>query len=146
MVEMNVDGPTVVSTPITRRVSLVLLLTRISIFIAMFIWVIDKFARPEHVAAVFESFYGISGVGALASYALGAVQLLIMLGFLIGFQKRITYGLVLLMHTASTLISFPKYLAPFESANILFYAAWPMLAACFALYYLRDLDTRAAVE
>ncbi|MBE9059785.1 hypothetical protein IQ256_02105 [cf. Phormidesmis sp. LEGE 11477] len=143
---MNVDGPTVVSTPITRRVSLVLLLTRISIFIAMFIWVIDKFARPEHVAAVFESFYGISGVGALASYALGAVQLLIMLGFLIGFQKRITYGLVLLMHTASTLISFPKYLAPFESANILFYAAWPMLAACFALYYLRDLDTRAAVE
>ncbi|WP_227500019.1 hypothetical protein [Synechococcus sp. PCC 7335] len=112
----------------------------------MSIWVIDKFARPEHVAAVFESFYGISGVGAIASYALGIVQLLVMIGFFIGFQKRITYGLVLLMHAASTVISFPKYLAPFESANILFYAAWPMLAACFALYYLRDLDTRATIE
>lgn len=69
-----------------------------------------------------------------------------MIGFLNGFQKRITYGLVLLMHTASTVISFPKYLAPFESVNILFYAAWPMLAACFALYYLRDLDTQATIE
>ena len=145
MVETNIDSPTVVSTPITRRVSLVLLLTRISVFIAMSIWVVDKFARPEHVAAVFESFYGVSGVDAIASYALGILQLLIMIGFLIGYQKRITYALVLLMHTASTVISFPKYLAPFESANILFYAAWPMLAACFALYYLRDLDTRATV-
>ena len=146
MVEMNIDSHTVISTPITRRVSLALLLTRIGVFIAMSIWVIDKFARPEHVAAVFESFYGVSGVGVIASYALGIVQLLIMIGFLIGFQKRITYGLVLLMHAASTLVSFPKYLAPFESANILFYAAWPMLAACFALYYLRDLDTRSVVE
>jgi len=25
---------------------------------------------------------------------------------------------------------------------VLFFAAWPMLAACFALYYLRDLDTK----
>lgn len=146
MVGMNADKDTVISTPITRRVSLVLLLTRISIFIAMSIWVVDKFARPDHVAAVFQAFYGISNVGTVVSYALGIIQLLIMLGFLVGFQKRITYGLVLLMHAASTIVSFPKYIAPFESANILFYAAWPMLAACFALYYLRDLDTRATVE
>ena len=140
---MTNDLPT---TPIAHRVSFVLLLTRISVFIAMMIWVIDKFAKPDHTAAVFESFYGISGIGTSASYLLGAVQLIIMIGFVLGFQKKITYGLVLLMHTASTLVSFPKYLAPFESANILFYAAWPMLAACFALYYLRDLDTRGTVE
>ncbi|MGB3787517.1 MAG: hypothetical protein WA949_05875 [Phormidesmis sp.] len=143
---MNLDKGTVVSTPITRRVSLVLLLIRISIFIAMAVWVVDKFARPDHTAAVFQAFYGVGGIGAIVSYTLGVIQLLIMVGFVIGFQKRITYGLVLLMHAASTLVSFPKYIAPFESANILFYAAWPMLAACFALYYLRDLDTRATVE
>lgn len=143
---MNLDKGTVVSTPITRRVSLVLLLIRISIFIAMAVWVVDKFARPDHTAAVFQAFYGVGGIGAIVSYTLGVIQLLITVGFVIGFQKRITYGLVLLMHAASTLVSFPKYIAPFESANILFYAAWPMLAACFALYYLRDLDTRATVE
>lgn len=134
------------ATPIAHRVSLVLLLTRISIFIAMIIWVIDKFAQPDHTAAVFETFYGISGIGTSVSYLLGAAQLAIMIGFILGFQKTITYGLVLLMHTASTLVSFPKYIAPFESANILFYASWPMLAACFALYYLRDLDTRGTIQ
>jgi hypothetical protein len=29
--------------------------------------------------------------------------------------------------------------------NLLFFAAWPMLAACFALYLLRDLDTLGVV-
>ena len=138
------DGATI--TPIAHRVSLVLLLTRISIFIAMIIWVIDKFARPDHAADVFQAFYGIGGISSALSYLLGALQLIIMLGFLAGYQKKITYGLVLLMHLASTLVSFPKYIAPFEGANILFFASWPMLAACFALYYLRDLDTRAAVS
>ncbi|MGB3297448.1 MAG: hypothetical protein WBA76_04200 [Phormidesmis sp.] len=132
-------------TPVAQRVSLVLLLTRLSIFIAMMIWVIDKFVQPEHTAAVFQAFYGIGGVSSAIAYCLGAIQLVIMVSFVAGYQKKITYGLVLLMHTASTLVSFPKYLAPFESANILFYASWPMLAACFALFYLRDLDTRATV-
>lgn len=135
-----------VATPIAHRVSLVLLLTRISIFIAMIIWVIDKFANPDHAAAVFAAFYGISGLGAIVSYLLGAAQLAIMIAFILGFQKKISYGLVLLMHTASTLVSFPKYIAPFEPPNILFYASWPMLAACFALYYLRDLDTRGTIQ
>ncbi|MEL7511770.1 MAG: hypothetical protein AAGM27_06430 [Cyanobacteria bacterium J06554_3] len=135
-----------INTPLAQRVSLVLLLTRLSIFIAMIIWVIDKFAKPDHTAKVFEVFYGIGGISTGVSYALGTVQLLTMIGFLIGFQKRVTYGLVLLMHTASTLVSFPRYLAPFEPGNILFYASWPMLAACFALYYLRDLDTRGTVS
>ena len=31
------------------------------------------------------------------------------------------------------------YLEPFD--HLLFFAAWPMLAACFALYLLRDDDT-----
>lgn len=142
MIETNLEPA---STPIIQRVSRVLLLTRISVFIAMMIWVTDKFVQPDHTAAVFQAFYGVSGITTGLAYILGTLQLIIMVGFLLGYQKRITYGLVLLMHTASTLVSFPRYLAPFESSNILFYAAWPMLAACFTLYYLRDLDTRATL-
>lgn len=37
-----------------------------------------------------------------------------------------------------------QYLDPFN--NLLFFAAWPMLAACFAFYLLRELDTRLAVD
>jgi putative oxidoreductase len=32
------------------------------------------------------------------------------------------------------------YLAP----NLLFYAAWPMLAACVVLFLMRELDTLAS--
>lgn len=42
---------------------------------------------------------------------------------------------VLLLHGISTLSSYRQYLDPFN--NLLFFAAWPMLAACFALYLLR---------
>jgi len=43
------------------------------------------------------------------------------------------------MHTVSTLSSYAQYLDPFN--NLLFFAAWPMLAACVALFLLRGHDT-----
>jgi putative oxidoreductase len=61
----------------------------------------------------------------------------------VGWKKRISYGLVLIMHAISTLSSWQQYLDPFN--NLLFFGAWPMLAACYALYVLRDLDVRWTV-
>ncbi len=49
---------------------------------------------------------------------------------------------MLLLHGLSTLAGFRQYLAPFQGPNLLFFAAWPALAGCIALYLLRDLDTR----
>ena len=48
--------------------------------------------------------------------------------------------------TINVLSAYKQYLNPFESPNLLFFAAWPMLAACFALYSLRKLDTLLAIE
>lgn len=123
------------------RLPLALLLLRLGVFVVMFIWTIDKFVRPEHAAAVYEHFYFIGGLGATVFYVIGVVELVILLGFLLGVQKRFTYGAVLVLHGVSTLSSFQQYLAPFADVNLLFFAAWPMLAACFALYVLRDRDT-----
>jgi hypothetical protein len=67
----------------------------------------------------------------------------LILAFVAGVQKRLTYGLVFVLHGISTLSSYRQYLDPFD--NLLFFAAWPMLAACCALYSLRDLDTRWTV-
>jgi len=44
------------------------------------------------------------------------------------------------MHAVSTLSSFPQYIDAFN--NLLFFAAWPMLAACIALFLLREHDTK----
>lgn len=123
------------------RIPRALLVLRLAIFLFLLVWVIDKFQNPEHAASVFEAFYYLRGIGEAVIYVVGAAQLLLIIGFVLGFRKRLTYGLVLLLHAVSTLSSFRQYFAPYDGANILFFAAWPTLAACFALYYLRDLDT-----
>ncbi len=129
------------NTHVAGRVPLVLLLLRLSVFIVMLIWVLDKFLAPDHASQVFAAFYGLQGLGNTLIYAIGVVQLIIVLGFVAGILKTWTYGAVLIMHAASTLVSFPRYLDPFTAPNILFFASWPMLAACFGVFYLRDLDT-----
>lgn len=126
--------------PKTDRLPLALLLLRLGVFVVMFIWTVDKFVRPEHAAKIFANFYFIGGLGNLPVYLIGAAELIILLGFLAGFMKRFTYGFVLALHGISTLSAFKQYLDPFAGPNLLFFAAWPMLAACFTLYSLRELD------
>ncbi|WP_346289910.1 hypothetical protein [Sphaerothrix gracilis] len=128
------------ATKFGGRIPLVLLLLRLSVFWVMLMWALDKFFNPAHASQVFAAFYGLQGIGTAVVYGIGVIQLLIIIGFLLGVQKKWTYGAVLVMHGLSTLISFPRYLDPFASPNLLFFAAWPMLAACFALFYLRDHD------
>ncbi len=115
---------------------------RVTIFLVMLVWTLDKFVNPGHAAKVYEKFYFIAGMESMAMFMLGLVEFVLLLGFVAGLFKKYTYGCVLLLHTVSTLSSFKQYLAPFDGSNILFFAAWPMLAACVALFLLRDYDTR----
>lgn len=124
-----------------NRIAVSLLLLRLGVFIVMLMWTIDKFLRPGHAGAVYEGFYSIGGLGPTAFYVIGAVEMVILVGFLLGLYRRWTYGIVMVIHGISTLSSYRQYLDPFEGPNLLFFAAWPMLAACVALYLLRDLDT-----
>jgi hypothetical protein len=56
-------------------------------------WTLDKFVNPNHAAAVDQNFYLISGLSNQMFYIIGAIQLIIILGFVAGFQKRWTYWL-----------------------------------------------------
>lgn len=123
-----------------KRLSLSLLALRLSVFLVMLMWTLDKFSRPDHAAGVFSNFYAIEGLGDSAFVILGVLELVLLLLFVLGLARRYTYGAVLLLHAGSTLSSWRQYLAPFEGSHLLFFAAWPMLAACLALYLLRDSD------
>ena len=125
-----------------NKIEWALLSLRIGVFIVMAVWTLDKFINPAHSAKVFEKFYLIPGMEHSALYAVGAVQALFVLAFVAGYKKRLSYGGVFLMHGISTLASWQAYLG----MKMLFFAAWPMLAACFALYILRDLDTKFTLE
>lgn len=119
---------------------------RVTVFLVMVVWTIDKVVRPEHAARVFEGFYGLAGIGAGLMTGIAALEALLLVGFVLGIARTWTYGAVLVLHAVSTLSSFRQYLAPFEGANLLFFAAWPMLAACVALFLLREHDTLLAVK
>jgi putative oxidoreductase len=88
---------------------------------------------------VFLTFYFLGGLDAGALRLIGLAELALLLAFLLGVWKRVSYGLVFVFHAVSTLASYRQYLDPFE--NLLFFAAWPMLAASYTLYILRDFDT-----
>lgn len=130
--------------PENQRIATALLLLRLGVFIVMLMWTLDKFINPQHSGAIFENFYGLGGLSDTAFMIIGLLQLLVVLAFVAGFMKRISYGIVLLLHSVSTLSSWQQYLDAFN--NLLFFAAWPMLAACIALYMLRDLDTRLTLD
>ncbi len=124
-----------------RRIAFSLLALRLGVFVVMFMWTLDKFLRPDHAAGIFANFYGIDGLDANMAYLAGGLEMLLLGAFVLGIARRWSYGLVLLIHAASTFSSWEQYLAPFDGPNLLFFAAWPMLAACLALYLLRDSDT-----
>ncbi len=116
---------------------------RYGVFLVFLVWTLDKFLNPGHASKVFEGFYGLSLPGEWVLYTIASVELVIILGFVLGILKTLTYGFVLVFHAISTLSSYAQYLPHYGAEiNLLFFAAWPMLAACWVLFVLRDLDTR----
>ena len=129
-----------------KALKLSLFILRITVFLVIFMWTLDKFLRPAHASAVFANFYYLNNIGATTIYIIGAVEMVLLLCFLGGVFKHISYGFVLVIHTISTLSTFKQYLAPFQASNLLFFAAWPMLGACLALFLLREYDTLYTVK
>ncbi len=89
-----------------ERIPRALLLLRLSVFLVMFMWTMDKFLSPGHAAQVYTHFYRIGGLGNSVFYAIGVGELLLLLAFLVGFEKRFTYGAVLVLHAMSTLAAY----------------------------------------
>ncbi|MDP3589294.1 MAG: hypothetical protein Q8R54_02010 [Methylobacter sp.] len=123
-----------------QKLELSLVLLRLSVFLVMFMWTLDKFVNPDHAAKVYETFYFLSGLGHELMYTLATVELIVLLFFVCGLYKKYSYGAVLIFHAVSTLSSFKHYLSPYEAGHLLFFTAWPMLAACIALFLFKDQD------
>ena len=111
----------------------------LGVFVVMLAWTLDKIISPGHAARVFENFHFISGLESGIFVALGVIELVIIVSFVVGFAKKFTYRFVLVVHAVSTFSSWKQYII---DINLLFFAAWPMLAACIALYMLQDQDVK----
>jgi putative oxidoreductase len=129
-----------------KPLPLCLLLLRIGMFLVMLVWAIDKFIRPGAEAAMYHHAYHLPLLPSMAMYTIGAFQILLAAAFVIGLQKTLTAGLVLLGMLVYTIASYHLYTPPFQGDNLLFFAAWPMLAVCISLYLLRKQDTLLALS
>jgi len=126
-----------ISSP-QRRLETALLCLRLGIGVFFALWSIDKLVAPESTVKIFSHFYK-TPISTAGAYAVGGLELALSLAFLAGLWKRWTYGAVFVLHGISTFSSYQQLLSPFGK-NHLFIAAIQVLAACAALYLLRDQD------
>ena len=130
-----------------RHIKLPLFLTRLSIVAFLLPWQITRFTGPEVINNIAKTHYKFP-VSQTLSMISGVLMVALLVAFLIGFKKRISYGLVFLLHAAGTLMTIPSLYvgtkalvtASFDP-KALFLAAVPAAFAMLLLYCLRDEDT-----
>ena len=59
-----------------KKLQLSLLFLRLTIFLVMFMWTLDKFINPGHAARVYESFYHIAGLQSVVMYGIGVIEII----------------------------------------------------------------------
>lgn len=124
-----------------------LFLTRLSIFYFMLPWQVMRFTNPEQINNIASTYYHQdAGIPAALNTAIGVFWILLLLAFVTGFKKRISYGLMFVLHTGAILLSIQAYIWGLESFRQIFLAALPAAAAMGLLYLLRDEDKFLTID
>lgn len=129
----------------THTLKLPLFLTRLSIFLFMLPWQIMRFTKPEVINNISNKYYKFS-MPEIGSTITGVFMIALLLAFLVGFKKKISYLLVLILHGIGTVMTIPNLIPGLEGYNQLFLAALPTLGAMLLLYCLRDEDTMLSLN
>lgn len=122
------------------RWSLFLLRAALTAFFS--VWALEKFVHPQTTVAIWKAFYFVDSLPLEASYAIGAVQAVMVFCFFFGILKFWSYGFLLVIHALSTILSASRLLDPYAGHNHLFWAAVPTLAALVVLFMHRREDTK----
>ena len=129
------------------KLRLPLFLTRLSIFYFMLPWQVMRFTNPEQINNIANTYYHQdAGVPAVLNTAIGVFWIVLLLAFVTGFKKRISYGLMFVLHTGAILLSIQAYIWGLESFRQIFLAALPAAAAMGLLYLLRDEDNFLTID
>jgi len=131
------------SPEIDRRMPAALLILRFFLAVFLLQWSIEKLILPDAAERIARGFYGVT-LPAQASYALGVAELVLSLALLLGFYRTISYGLALLVHTVTVVVSWRQLLDPWGLAKVgnhLWISTWPTWGGFAALFLMREWDT-----
>src|SRR6266516_2430011 len=126
-----------------KRIPAALLILRFFLAIFLLQWSIEKLFLPDAAARIARSFYGVT-LPVEASYALGIAELIVSLALLLGFYRTVSYGLSLLFHTVTVVVSWRQLFDPWGLAKVgnhLWISTWPTWGAFAALFLMREWDT-----
>lgn len=118
-----------------------LLFTRLSIFYFLLPWQLMRFVSPDSAKGIAAKYYHVSELPDMLGLAIGVFWLALLIAFVLGLKKSISYALVLILHAGAVIYTLPYYIPTLENFNILFLAAIPTIAAMALLYILRKEDT-----
>jgi hypothetical protein len=124
-----------------KSLSPALLLTRLSIFYFLLPWQLMRFKSPESAANIAAKYYHVSALPETVGLIIGVFWMVLLVAFVTGLKKSITYPLVFILHAGAILVSIKYYLFWLDGSNQLFLAAIPAAAAMGLLYILRKEDT-----
>jgi putative oxidoreductase len=128
---------------IDRRIPAALLILRFFLAIFLLQWSVEKLILPDAAARIASNFYGVT-LPAPASYALGVAELILSLALLLGFYRTVSYGLSLLVHTVTVIVSWRQLFDPWGLAKVgnhLWISTWPTWGGFAALFLMREWDT-----
>lgn len=86
-----------------RRLSLALLIIRLSVGAFLLVWASLKFLRPEWMVNVFQNTYKLGWVTQDHAFIVGSLQMLVVIVFIFGLWRTVTYAFVTLMHSAGVI-------------------------------------------
>lgn len=129
----------------TKFLKPALFLTRLSIFYFLLPWQIMRFANPESASGIAKKYYHLPGLSDSLGLVIGIFWMVLLVAFLIGLKKTISYGLVFVLHAGAIVVALPFYIMGTENFNQLFLAAIPAAAAMGLLWVLRREDTLLSV-
>src|SRR5712691_10851506 len=130
------------SPELDKRVPAALLILRFFLAIFLLQWSIEKLILPNAAAGIARNFYGVT-LAVPASYALGTTELILFLALLLGFYRTISYGLPLLVHTVTVVVSWRQLFDPWGLAKVgshLWISTWPTWGGFAALFLMREWD------
>lgn len=118
-----------------------LFFTRLSIAYFLLPWVLMRFFKLDSAKSIAAKYYKIDFLPDVAFLGIAVLWALLWLAFVTGFKKRVSYGLVLGLHTIGTIFTLPYLIIGLDQMKILFFAAIPVIGAMWLLYRLREQDS-----
>jgi hypothetical protein len=131
------------SPQLDKRIPAALFILRFFLAIFLLQWSIEKLILPDAAARIARGFYGIT-LPVYGSYALGVAELIVSLALLLGLYRTISYGLSLLIHTVTVVVSWRQLFDPYGLAKIgnhLWISTWPTWGGFAALFLMRAWDS-----